>query len=297
LSIVIVSYNVKDLLAECLESIFIEEGIPMEVFVVDNNSTDGSCEMVKTKFPAVKLIANNYNAGFPTANNQAIKIATGENIFLLNPDTVLAKSTLSQFRKLFLQHPEIEIAAPRLLNTDGSVQFSIQRFISLKELFLELFFLHNKLKKKESYFNQPITDNIAVEAASGAALFIRKSVFDEIGLLDEKLFWTEDMEFCYRALKNGIATWYIPNIKFVHHIGQSGKKNLKVMISKQVLTKVRYFQKTQGLFGFLSSWVIRLLHILTRIVLFTGLSPFGRQYREKLKAYLFTFMQLIKNDY
>lgn len=297
LSIIIVSYNVSDLLRSCLQSIYNDALKDIEVIVVDNNSTDDSVSMIKENFKDVVLLENKHNAGFPAANNQAIAIAKAQNIFLLNPDTVIINNALQKIYELLLSSEELKIITPCLLNTDGSTQFSIQKFITVTEIWLEVFFLHNYYKRLHSYFNSAITTPIKVEAASGAALAFKRDVINKIGALNEKMFWTEDMEFCYRASKNKIETWYCPDIKITHHIGESGKKNPSVMISNQVLTKINFFKENHSVISFSLVWTARLIHILSRLILTGFVQLFMPRFKIKFVAYLFTLKRFVRNDY
>lgn len=297
LSIIVVSYNVSSLLYNCLQSIYMDSLKEVEVIVVDNNSSDNSVSMIKENFKKVIVIANNYNAGFPAANNQAISIAKSQNILLLNPDTVVLNNALEKIYSLLVSADQLRIIAPCLLNPDGSLQYSVQRFITVTEIWLEVFFLHGLLKKSHSYFRKPILNPIQVEAASGAAIAFNREVMNKIGVLNEKMFWTEDMEFCYRASKHKIYTWYYPDIKITHHVGESGKKNPSVMISNQVLTKINFFKENHSRFSFYMVWVARLFHIVSRIMLAGLLQFIIPSFKTKFKAYLFTLNRFIRNDY
>lgn len=297
ISIVIVSYNVKELLAECLDSLarFIPE-TGREIFVVDNDSKDQTLDMIGKDYPYVKLISNNFNAGFPAANNQALKLCKGDYIFLLNPDARLTESIEPLFGFSIAQKDAC-LVAPRLVYPDGMLQASVQRFITIREVFLEVFYLHHILKKKAGYRLENVTQPFRVEAASGAALFFHKGVMEKIGLLNEKLFWTEDMEYCYRADQHGIPCYYFPDVKVIHHIGSSGAKNPGVMISNQVLSKIRFFLETRGKITGSMVALLRVCHILSRIVLLYPLSLFSVKAGIKARAYFFTLQRFLKSDY
>jgi GT2 family glycosyltransferase len=215
----------------------------------------------------------------------------------LNPDTVILNNALRKIYELLLSSEELKIITPCLLNTDGSTQFSIQKFITVTEIWLEVFFLHNYYKRIHSYFNSAITTPIKVEAASGAALAFKRDVINKIGALNEKMFWTEDMELCYRASKNKIETWYYPDIKITHHIGESGKKNPSVMISNQVLTKINFFKENHSVISFSLVWTARLIHILSRLILTGFVQLFIPRFKIKFVAYLFTLKRFVRNDY
>jgi GT2 family glycosyltransferase len=297
-SIVIVSYNIKELLRECLTSVrkYCTDVIS-EIFVVDNASIDGTISMLKESFPDVHVIANQSNVGFPAANNQAFKLAKGKYIFMLNPDTLFTDNALKKMIDYMDMHPEASLLAPCLLNPDGTIQKSIQPFISMNEIIAETFYLHKFVKAGKSYFRNKITHPIVVEALSGAAILFRKELIEQIGALDEELFWTEDMEFCYRAYKKGLNAVYFPEAKIIHHIGASGKKNLNVMISNQVLTKINFFKKNHSRAEYIIVLASRFLHIISRLIILSIVSVFSKKYLLKAKAYAFTLKRLVASSY
>lgn len=297
LSIIIINYNVKDMLLDCIRSIYKFPVESMEILVVDNNSTDGSVEELVTHFPNVKLIRNEINKGFPIANNQAIKMSKGNFVFLLNPDTVLIDDVLGQLLSYMDSHSDVMLLGPKLLNTDESIQFSVQPFLTITEIIAETFYLHRPLKWAKSYHRKVIDIPIAVEALSGAAIMVRASVFKKIGMLDEELFWTEDMEFCYRAYKNSMRVVYNPDFKLIHHGSSSGKKNLNVMISNQILSKVRYFKKNHSKIEFYLAWLFRFIQILSRLCLLSLLAIIIPNLRIKVRAYFYTLQRFLKGDY
>lgn len=297
LSIVIVSYNVRELLEACLRSLPMGGVEEPEVWVVDNASTDGSVEMVRHLFPTVNLIVNQDNAGFPKGNNQAIGRCSGKFILLLNPDTVVKQDAFKILISYLEDHPEAGLVGPKLLNADGSHQYSVMPFLRPLEIILETFFLHDWYRSKRDHRMQGDQAPRPVDALSGAAILVRREVFDRIGLLDEQLFWTEDMEFCLRAHQARIGVAYMPEAEIVHHSGASGKKNQRVMVSNQVLSKIRYFSRNHPALVFWTCWFFRLLHIISRLLILLPLSIFALRYREKLDAYAFTLKRFIRGDY
>jgi hypothetical protein len=297
LSIIIVNYNVKELLIKCIESIYNFHKGNFEIILIDNNSTDDSVSAIQNKFPQVTVIANKFNVGFPKANNQGIAIAKGEFILLLNPDTELTDNSIEKLINYYNSQTELLILVPKLLNSNLSLQQSIQPFITVGEIVSETFFLHKWYKRDKSYFTNFKDIVQEVEAVSGAAILIKKEVITKIGGLDEDLFWTEDMEFCYRAHLNGIKRIYYPFASIIHHVGQSGSKNMNVMLSNQVLTKIKYFEKNHSYWEFVVVKWFRFIHIITRIIMFEVLSIFNSRYKTKFRAYKFTFKHFIKNEY
>ncbi len=249
LSIIIVNWNVKSLLEKCLESIYKKEkNLDFEIFVVDNASSDGSAEMVKEKFPQVKLITNKENKGFAIANNQGIKQAQGEFILLLNPDTEILDNALEKMVNFMRQYSSCGILGCKLLNSDGSLQPSCRAFPSLYSQVIILLKLHNffpRLVKKYYMLNCPHHEIREVDQVMGACFLIRKKMIDEIGLLDEGyrvLF--EEVDYCKRAKDANWKIYFTPEAKIIHHKGQSFKK--QEIVAKQInfnRSLLRYFKK------------------------------------------------------
>jgi len=280
INIIIVSYNVREYLCHCIDSILAQKEINAEIIVVDNNSTDRTRELITSRYPSVKLIVNTDNVGFSAANNQGIKEASAEIILLLNPDTELPETGTLQYAKNYMEaNPQTAILAPELLNTDGSFQLSFWNFHGIKELMLELFYMHRIKRVKKPY------SSIPVEAASGAALIFRKSLVDEIGGLDETMFWTEDIDFCYRAQKAGKIVIWNPDIKIVHHGGKSSVGNELVTIPNQVLSKIKFSRKHDSKLLFYIINFLSLLFICSRLFVFTLLSFINEKYNAKRKGY------------
>lgn len=293
ISIVIVNYNVKHYILKCLQTIYANPSSrSLEVIVVDNNSKDDSVSAIADAFPQVKLIANQYNAGFPAANNQAFKIAGGKYIFMLNPDTEVFENTLSEMYLELESNPSIDIIAPMLTNADGSRQQSVWRYPSLWTLFFEMTYLKIFLKNK-NYHHQNMEEPFEVESVSGAAIFFHRHVLDKIGMLDETLFWIEDIDFCYRAHKSGLKLLYFPQAKVIHHVSKSAKLNYNISISNQIFSKIKYFRKHKSIFLTLLLTIISLIHVLFKIIVFGLLSPFSITYWRKAKAYLYTLPKVI----
>lgn len=197
LSIIVVSYNNSTLLKNCLNSL--KMNIDREIFVVDNNSSDDSVSMVKQYFPAVKIIVNKNNAGFAKANNQALKLAQGRYILLLNNDTIVQPNCLEQIIKYLDGNPKAGALSPKLLNEDGSVQ------------------TQGGGPKKVWLATMPQE----VSFICGAAFVIRRTVYEQIGGLDEKFFfYNEDLDWCLRIKKAGWKIIYFPDSAVIHFGGK-----------------------------------------------------------------------------
>ena len=234
LSVIIVSFNVRDYLRQCLISAMIaSEKVNYEILVVDNNSEDGSVEMVTNEFPGVKLITNKVNWGFSVANNQAIKMSEGDFILLLNPDTIVERDTFSRCIKFMNCHPDAGAMGIRMINGKGSfLPESKRAFPTPASAFFKIFGLSSLFpgsKLLNSYYLPHIDDveTSITEVISGAFMLIRHEALDQSGLFDEDFFmYGEDIDLSYRLLQTGYNNYYVPEIQIVHFKGKStGKDN------------------------------------------------------------------------
>ena len=236
-SVIIVSYNCKELLVEAIDSIhqFVKED--HEIIVVDNASSDDTQSFITASFPEVQFIANTKNVGFSKANNQGFAISKGAFILLLNPDAKLIDTNLTDAIQ-FLQASPQNIIGPKLLNPDLSLQDSVIQIPTFRDVFIEAVFL--------SYFFMENIQSVLKRnnyALSGACLLISRNNYALLEGLDEDLFWMDDVDFCLRAKKLGLNIVYFQDWSVVHVIGQSGKKNYKVSISNQLISKLKFFKK------------------------------------------------------
>lgn len=232
LSIIIVNYNVRHFLEQCLNSVYQAiDGINAEVFVVDNNSVDGSVAMVRDKFPAVICLANTVNVGFAKANNLAIKQAKGEYVLLLNPDTVVQEDTFSKCLNYMDSHLETGGLGVRMIDGKGNFLPESKRglptpmvaFYKLSGL-IKLF---PKSKRFAHYYMGHLSEfeTNTVEILAGAFMLMRKKVLDEVGLLDEQFFmYGEDIDLSYRIIKGGYTNTYFADTQIIHYKGESTKK-------------------------------------------------------------------------
>lgn len=232
LSVIIVNYNVKYFLEQCLHSVQRAiKDVEAEVIVVDNHSADGSCAMVREKFPWVQLIANQENVGFSRANNQAIHRATGEYILLLNPDTVVQEDTFVKCIEFMDQHPDAGALGVKMIDGKGRFLPESKRALPTPWVaFYKIFGLSRLFPKSQTFGRYHLTylnpDQIhEVEVLSGAYMFIRRKVLNQIGLLDETFFmYGEDIDLSYRIIKAGYKNYYFPHTSIIHYKGESTKK-------------------------------------------------------------------------
>ena len=223
LSVVIVSYNVRELLTACIDSVVkASEGIDAEVFVVDNKSADDTVEVISRDYPWVHLINNKENLGFSKANNIAIRHSEGEYVLLLNPDTVVAEGTLRGVVEFMDQHPEAGGAGVRMHNADGTLAPESRRAVPTP-----LVAARKMLGFTKRYYmsNLPWDKPGKIEVVSGAFMMLRRKAIDQVGLLDEDFFmYGEDIDLSYRLLKGGWQNWYLP-LDIIHYKGQSTQKS------------------------------------------------------------------------
>jgi hypothetical protein len=250
LSIIIVSWNTQALLRACLTKLSGElSGIESEVFVIDNNSADGSAAMVRDEFPWAKLTANDSNRGFAAANNQALKVTTGKYILLLNPDTEVYPESLSTLMRFLDEHPKVGVVAPQLLNTDGSIQDSCRQFPTFLGMSYELLGLSRLFPGVVRFREYKMLDfhhdvESAVDQPEGACLMLRREVIDQVGILDEGYFMLfEEVDWCYRIKKAGWEIWFTPTAKVLHHYGQSIKQVKTKMILSSHRGLYRFWHK------------------------------------------------------
>ena len=224
LTISIVSWNIKDLLKQCLKSVFENtKGISYEVFVSDNGSTDGTIEMIKQDFPQVKLIENGANIGFTKANNKVIRKAQGRYVILLNSDTVVTPGSLEALVKFMDEHPDAGAVGPKLEYPDGSFQPSCRAFPTLETEFYKMLFLDQLFSKSKRFGKHMMSfwnhgDMREVDQPMGAALLVRRDVIDKVGLMDENIiFWFDEVDWCKRIKDAGWKIYFTPESKIYHY--------------------------------------------------------------------------------
>jgi GT2 family glycosyltransferase len=232
LSVIIVNYNVKYFLEQCLHSVYKSiQKLSAEVLVVDNNSVDGSCQMIHEKFPGVILIENKANAGFSKANNQAIRKARGKYILLLNPDTVVQEDTFSSCMSFMETHPEAGSLGVKMIDGKGNFLPESKRGLPTPAVaFYKIFGLSALFPTSPRFGRYHLgfleKDKIhEVDVIAGAFMFLRKSVLDAVGLLDEDFFmYGEDIDISYRITQAGYKNYYYPLTTIIHYKGESTKK-------------------------------------------------------------------------
>lgn len=232
LSVIIVSYNVRYYLEQCLHALFkATTGISTEVFVVDNHSSDGSVEYLSERFHDINFISSNHNLGFARANNTAIRQCHGEYVLLLNPDTIVGEHTLSDVISLMDSKPSAGCAGVRMIKTDGTDAMESRRGLPtpttafFKMCGLCTRYPHNRRVGRYYMGWLPWDKPARIEVVSGAFCMLRHSALDKVGLLDEDFFmYGEDIDLSYRMLKGGFDNWYVPS-RILHYKGESTQKS------------------------------------------------------------------------
>lgn len=250
LSVVVVNWNTRDLLKQCLHSVRETVGeLNVESIVVDNASTDGSSAMVRREFPEVRLIENVENVGFARANNQALQISQGRLVLLLNSDTVVRAGALQAMCHFMDQHPEAGIVGAKLLNPDGSFQASYLDFPTIlsEVLLLTKLYLLFYPPCFPSYSLARSREIREADWVSGACLAIRRAALEQVGGLDEDYFmYSEEVDWCWRVKQAGWKIFYIPQAEVLHWGGQSMKRIPVHKRARVYKGKVLFFRKHRG---------------------------------------------------
>jgi len=316
LGVLIVSYNTRELLRNCLNSIYQKTGgIRFEVMVVDNGSSDNSVRMIREEFPQVKLIENRENLGFARANNQAIRQSGARYLLLFNPDTSFKAGSPHKMIKFMDDHPDVGILGCKILNTDGTIQPSNSSFPNLFTEFLRAFQvkklipgagLREKIGQKWSgMLGSTLREYLRVywdserirevDWVSGACLLIRRGVIEEVGLLDENFFmYYEDADWCYRMREKGWKTYYFPFFEVVHYVGKSDSRFSPRTFVERQRSMYHYFKKHKG----------KKAVFLLRLFIFGGLAlrwlgllviyPFSGKKRGELRKRLYAYLRVIE---
>lgn len=293
LSIIIVNYNVKEFLLNLLDSIRkASKEISTEVIVVDNASDDGSSEILNEKYPDINLIVNNENVGFGKANNQALEIAKGKYILLLNPDTIVREDTFIKMIEFFQSHPEVGIAGCKVLNPDGTLQLACRRgFPGPWTSFTKVMGLSTLFPKSRLFARYNLTyldenQTYEVDAVSGAFLMMTKDVYQKIGGFDKQFFmYGEDLDLCYRAQKSGFKVYYVHSTEIIHYKGESTRRSS--------IDETKVFYDAMHLFvrkHFSSSFIIE--SILQTAIIFRKLIAFANVYKVAIIGVLIDFIFL-----
>ena len=271
LSIIIVNWNTRGPLLNCLASIFQHAGgLTFEAIVVDNGSRDGSVEAVKERYPRVRIIPNFSNLGFARANNQAITSSSGRYCLLLNSDAELTAGALEGMVAFMEKNPRAGIAVAKLLNKDGSMQNSFDNIPTLSTELLNKSLLRTIFPGKYPSKKSPIQTPLEVESVIGASMLIRREALDEVGLLDEDYFlFLEETDLCFRLHKAGWKVFYLPQVQVYHLQGESkaidpGRAWIEYYRSLYI-----FFRKNRGYLLYIILRALRVVKLLINLILTT----------------------------
>lgn len=300
LSIIIVSWNVCELLRNCLQSIYDNcDDLPIQVIVVDSNSADESVTMIQREFEQVTLLAQVENVGFTRGNNIGLEMAQGKYVLLLNPDTEIIGNALQQMVDFLDAHDDTGIVGPHTLNTDGSTQSTRRRFPTLMTAFFESTWLQGIAPKSvlAHYYVTDTSDDdtIAVDWVQGSALMARHEVYEQIGGLDTGfVMFSEEMDWCKRAKNAGWQVYYLGDSLITHH---GGKSTEQVVANKHIYfqeSKLRYFRKHHGI---LVANILRIFLLLSYLLqIFTeGLKGLVGSKRDMRRERIHAYWQVIRS--
>jgi GT2 family glycosyltransferase len=273
LSIIIVNWNTRELLAKCLGCVEATAAtITYETIVVDNNSSDGSQEMVRAQFPNVNLIANSDNKGFATANNQGIAISQGRYVLLLNSDAFVKENTLDSMVAFMDKHLEAGMGGCKLLYEDGRLQPSCATFPTLATEFYIAVGLDKLFPKSNVFGKYLMTDwdygtMREVDVIMGAFMLVRKSVIDQVGMMDEAFFmYSEEVDWCYRFKAAGWKILFTPEVECIHVWGGSSRAVKIETLIRLYRARVQFFRKHYGRLNAFLYKIILTFNSLVRVV-------------------------------
>ncbi len=295
-SIIIVSYNTREYLVKCIESLTANPiHFKYEIIVVDNNSRDDSVAFLKNNYPAIDLRIHKENRGFADANNTAFNTTSSKYVILLNPDTVVTKDALNVLYEFMEHHTKTGIVAPMLLNEDLSLQHSVRSFPNLineiKTCFgLPKYFGSHSFLGHHRFHSRTLSKPVVIDQPQGACLMVRRKAISDGFLFDPRFFmYYEEVDLCYRIKRNGWQIYYIPEAKIIHAAGKSYSKNITGMIRHQYRSKFIYYRKNYGEFPssiliFLTIYEMGYRMIMYYLMSFL-LSKNRKEYWFRLKAY------------
>jgi GT2 family glycosyltransferase len=284
-SIIIVNWNTRCLLAQCLGSVATEMNsrVSFEVIVVDNASTDGSCEMVRREFPEVKLIVNRENRGFAAANNQALAVAQGRYVLLLNSDTIVLNGAVEKTIAFADHYVDTAVVGCRVLNQDRTLQSTCFMFPSLLNWFLNATYLYQLFPQSRFFGREQMTwwsrsDVREVNVVTGCYMLVRREAIDQVGLLDERFFmYAEETDWCLRFVAKGWKNRFTPEAEIIHLGGGSapklGANRARVTNRSFVRYMFKHWSRSRAVAGVIMLtlfYLLRLPILITRKMVWPG---------------------------
>jgi hypothetical protein len=297
LSIIIVSYNTRQLLKNCLDSIYTQNDIDLEVIVVDNNSSDGSVEMIKEYFPDAKLIENDTNVGFGKANNQGARVANGKYLLFINSDIFLQNNAIKEIDNYLMKtENNIGLAGFKILNKNNTLQPSCGNFPTLLNLTAEALFLDRAIKLKKPYHildTGKYQKEFGPDWFSGSLLAVSRDIFKAVRGFDENFFlYVEEVDLCYRIRQKGYNSIYVPCASAVHSDRASSKsKKTAVVLTHHNL--LYFFNRHHNHFSTTLIYLLFIFKSLVYSVLGMFLGIFNQELKDKSNIYSFLLISLI----
>jgi GT2 family glycosyltransferase len=292
-SVVVVNWNTRDFLRECLQSVHRETtDVTFEVFVVDNASGDGSAEMVRAEFPSVHLIANEENRGFAAANNQALRLARGRYALVLNPDTIVTDGAIGKTVRIADGEPRVGVLGCQVLLREDAVQMTCFRSPSATGLFLWLTKLERLIPKSwfgggQSYRDWDRRSARDVDVVTGMYMLVRREAMQQVGLMDEDYFvYAEEADWCVRFGKAGWRCRFTPEARIVHRDG-GGKATAQIPVPMYVMgqkTLLIFLRKNRGRLSWLAGKLVYVAAMTIRTVQWKLVALFSRSDRAAREA-------------
>jgi len=300
-SVVIVNWNTRDVLRDCLSSVFEQtQGIEFEVIVVDNGSSDRSVQMVEAKFPQVIVIANGENRGFAAANNQAIAVARGKYVLLLNSDTIVLDNAIAKMVSFADKNPDVAVVGCRVLNPDKTLQPTCFMFPSVLNMLLSASYLYKIFPRSKFFGRERMSwwdrnDVREVDVVTGCFMLVRRKAIERVGLMDEQFFmYAEETDWCYRFKETGWKVMFTPTAEIIHIGGQSTKQVRAKTLVQLRLSILHFINKH---YGWLSHKIASFLVVLffgVRVPVWLMVYAFGNDRRRIAAVRLWAYLNGIK---
>lgn len=311
-SIIIVSYNTREVTLACLDSIVkYTTSCTFEIILIDNGSSDGTLDAVRARFPSVRIVANTKNIGFAAANNQGIALATGQYILLLNPDTEVDEYSISNTLHYARQRPEAGVIGVRCIGVDGEQQSTLFRTKRLAEVCINAFIPNRMMRRsrilgRSRYVGANLDHEQDVEIVAGCFMFVNRVALSQIGGMDEQFFmYGEEAEWCHRFRSRGWKVRYFPGARILHYGGVSTDRSPAQMNIAMAKSNLLLIQKTQGRMSAYLANLFMLLRDGPRAAAWLFMKPFARNRpgamaqscRRAAGRFLLHFTGLVRTDW
>lgn len=287
-SIIIVAWNVRKLLYDCLKSVYDQtKGIDFEVIYVDNASEDGSVEMVRSEFPQAKIIKNEENKGFIKANNQGIEIANGRYVLLLNSDTIVLDNAIAKTVKFADEHPKAAVVSCKVLYPDRTLQRTCFMYPSVLNMFLDTTYLFNIFPESKFFGREQMSwwhynDVREVETVCGCYSLVRKEAIKQVGLMDERYFvYGDDPDWCYRFRKSGWKIMFTPDCQIIHYGGQTTRQMARKLRLQLHGSELIFMKLHRGKLAFPFACLLKALFFILRVPYWLAVAIFHKDERKK----------------